>query len=190
MERREFCKGIALVPTSGAPLSIPGVADAATSEKAEAAGSSQAGKTAGSKELPEYAKNFLTSDMDGLGPDGKPTGIKATFTGASQANTRAEQAMQHKMKLTEEEQAILDGKEGEERVKLMKILVQFGNTFGAEKLVDLGGAPQSPALRAEPLANVLCALEELQRRGVVETTQSDHSAPIYSKAVSRNGTPV
>ena len=48
----------------------------------------------------------------------------------------------------------------------------------------------SPALRAEPLANVLCALEELQGRGVVETTESDHSASIYSKAVPRNGTPV
>jgi hypothetical protein len=47
------------------------------------------------------------------------------------------------MKLTAEEQAILDGKEGEEKAKLMKILVAFGNVFGAEKLVDLGGAPHS-----------------------------------------------
>ena len=93
MKRREFCKGVALVPATGALLSIPRVADAvtpdaATADKAVATGSSQAGKVAGSKTLPGYAENFLTSDMDGLGPDGKPTGIKATFTGASKANTK------------------------------------------------------------------------------------------------------
>jgi predicted aconitase len=47
------------------------------------------------------------------------------------------------MTLTEEEQGILDGKEGEEKAKLMKIVVAYGNAFGAEKLVDLGGAPHS-----------------------------------------------
>jgi len=44
----------------------------------------------------------------------------------------------------------------------------------------------SPALRAAPVASVLCALEELQRRGVVEKTGSDHSASTYSKAAARN----
>ena len=81
--------------------------------------------------------------MQGLGPDGKPTGQKATFTGASKADATVEKAMRHKMKLTKEEQDILDGKDGEEKAKLMKILVVFGNAFGAEKLVDLGGAPHS-----------------------------------------------
>jgi hypothetical protein len=66
-----------------------------------------------------------------------------TFTGASKANASVQEAMEHKMKLTREEQAILDGKEGEEKARLMKILVKFGNTFGAEELVDLGGAPHS-----------------------------------------------
>lgn len=60
----------------------------------------------------------------------------------------------------------------------------------ADSVEGIRGWWLSPALRAEPLAKVLCALEELQRRGVVETTQSDHSASVYSKAVSRNGTPV
>ena len=56
MKRREFCKGVALVPASGALLSIPRLVDAATAEKAAQAGSSQAGKAAGSKSLPGYAK--------------------------------------------------------------------------------------------------------------------------------------
>ena len=155
------------MPASGALLSIPRLVDAATAEKAAQAGSSQAGKAAGSKSLPGYAKNFLTSDMDGLGPDGKPTGQIATFTGASKANAVAEQAMKHKMKLTKEEQAILDGKEGKEKAKLMKILVQFGNTFGADELVDLGGAPHSNMfIGAGYMASMIKMLDECAKAGL------------------------
>jgi len=168
MKRREFCKGVALVPASGALLSpFPRLADAATADKAAPAGGSQAGKAAGSKSLPGYAENFLTSDMDGLGPDGKPTGMIATFTGASKKNSTVEKAMRHKMKLTREEQAILDGKEGKEKAKLMQILVQFGNTFGAEKLVDLGGAPHSNMfIGAGYMASMIKMLDECARAGL------------------------
>ncbi len=71
---------------------------------------------------------------------------KATYTGASKGNANVEEAMDYKMKLTEEGQAILDGKDGEEKAKLMKILVILGNTFGAEKPVDLGGAPHMSSM--------------------------------------------
>jgi predicted aconitase len=47
------------------------------------------------------------------------------------------------MPLTQEEQDIMDGKKGEALAKVMKIVVAHGNAFGAEKLVDLGGAPHS-----------------------------------------------
>jgi len=47
------------------------------------------------------------------------------------------------MPLTKEEQDIMDGKKGPELAKVMKIVVTHGNAFGAEKLVDLGGAPHS-----------------------------------------------
>jgi predicted aconitase len=141
MERREFLK---IVPA--AALGAAGLV--ATRSDAKGA-STPAGKaaqqasTAGQKRgVPDYAKDFLTSDMNGLGPDGKPTGQTMTFTGASQTGVTAETASKE-MTLTQEEQDILDGKEGEEKAKLMKILVAFGNTFGAEKLVDLGGAPHS-----------------------------------------------
>jgi hypothetical protein len=97
----------------------------------------------GTTELPVYAKGMKSSDTEGVGPDGKPTGQKATFTGASKADATAETAALHQMTLTQAEQDTLDGKEGPEKAKLMKILVAFGNTFGAEKLVDLGGAPHS-----------------------------------------------
>jgi len=137
MNRRQFikrstmaCAAVALLPGH-----LP-----AQEEKSAAQASSG---TPGTGKVPEYAKDMLHSDMDGIGPDGNPTGQKATYTGASKANARAEAAMKHKMKLTREEQAILDGKDGKEKAKLMKILVAFGNVFGAEKLVDLGGAPHS-----------------------------------------------
>jgi len=44
------------------------------------------------------------------------------------------------MKLTEEEQKILDGKEGEIKAKVMKTLVMYGDAFGAEKMVKITGA--------------------------------------------------
>jgi hypothetical protein len=105
--------------------------------------------------------------MNGLGPDGKPTGQKMTYTGASKANASVEEAMRHKMKLTREEQAILDGKDGEEKARLMKILVKFGNTFGAEELVELGGAPHSNMfIGAGYMASMIKMLDECARAGL------------------------
>ena len=41
------------------------------------------------------------------------------------------------MKLTEEQQAILDGAQGETLAKVMKTMVMYGETFGAEKMVPV-----------------------------------------------------
>ena len=41
----------------------------------------------------------------------------------------------YKMKLTPEQEAILNGSEGEVKAKIMDSLVMFGDMFGAEKLV-------------------------------------------------------
>jgi hypothetical protein len=49
---------------------------AATGSGASTAGSQQ-------QDVPVFAKDVLTSDMQGLNPDGKPTGQKATNTGVS-----------------------------------------------------------------------------------------------------------
>ena len=43
------------------------------------------------------------------------------------------------MKLTEEEQKILDGKEGEIKARVMKTLVMYGEAFGAEKMIKITG---------------------------------------------------
>lgn len=110
---------------------------------------------------------MLDSDMSGLDSSGKPTGMKATFTGASKKNAKAESAMKHKMKLTKEEQATLDGKEGEEKAKLMKILATFGNVFGADQLVDLGGAPHSNMfIGAEYMKSLIKMLDQCAKAGL------------------------
>ncbi len=43
------------------------------------------------------------------------------------------------MVLTERQRAIFDGKEGDVKAKVMKTLVMYGETFGAEKMVDITG---------------------------------------------------
>ena len=43
------------------------------------------------------------------------------------------------MELTREQRDILEGKEGEVKAKIMKTLVMYGDTFGAEKMVPVTG---------------------------------------------------
>lgn len=43
------------------------------------------------------------------------------------------------MQLTQEQQDILDGKQGETLAKVMKTLIQYGKVFGAEKMVPVTG---------------------------------------------------
>jgi predicted aconitase len=171
MKRREFVKGAAmvpLIPASGALLITPGCSDSTSPDKAaKVADKTSSGGSSGSGKVPDFAGSMLDSDMQGLGPDGKPTGMKATFTGASKANAVAEEAMKHKMKLTKEEQAILDGSEGEEKAKLMQIVVQFGNTFGADKLVELGGAPHSNMfIGAGYMSSMIKMLDQCAKAGL------------------------
>ena len=121
MKRRTFVKALPLaalplLPGCGtAPNDAPqgGSAQEANAQDTQARKGASGGRpsSGGSqdKKAPDWSKDFLTSDMQGLGSDGKPTGQKATFTGASKANATAEEAAKHQMKLTKEEQAILDG---------------------------------------------------------------------------------
>jgi predicted aconitase len=165
MKRREFVKAVPLTALAPAAVTVGHVETAAAAQTGEATGQASAGAS-GTGTVPEFADKMLTSDMEGLGPDGKPTGQKMTYTGASKADAAADTATSQ-MALTEEEQAILDGKEGEEKAKLMKILVTFGNAFGAEKLVDLGGAPHSNMfIGAEYMRAMIDMLEECADAGL------------------------
>ena len=72
MDRRKFIKCSTMACASIALLSkeLP-----AQTGKGESAGATEAAKAKGVKggPTPEYAKKMLTTDMQGLGPDGKPT---------------------------------------------------------------------------------------------------------------------
>lgn len=80
------------------------------------------------------------SDMTSYDADGKPT---AGFSDRSSKPKSDDPTAPYQMPLTDEEQAILNGDKGPELAKVMKIIVEFGNAFRAERLVDLGGAPHS-----------------------------------------------
>ncbi|NOR49456.1 MAG: twin-arginine translocation signal domain-containing protein, partial [Desulfuromonadales bacterium] len=75
MDRRKFIKTSAAACATVAlmPKLLP-----AQTDKAAAPASAGAAKAKGVKggPVPEFAKNMLHSDMNGLGPDGKPTGQK------------------------------------------------------------------------------------------------------------------
>ena len=161
MERRTFVKALPTLPVlTGAAIALDGTIQT----KMARGQSSSAGAQEG---VPEYAKNMLTSDMQGLGPDGKPTGQEMTFTGASKAAVTAEEAAKHRMSITADEQAILDGSKGPEMAKLMKIQVMFGNIFGADKLVDLGGAPHSNLYPGAPyMGSMIKMLDQCAKAGL------------------------
>ena len=87
--------------------------------------------------IPAYAGKLGISDMTAKDADGNPQpGFAHTSSKAQQADPKAP----YQMPLTKEEQDIMDGKKGPELAKVMKIVVAHGNAFGAERLVDLGGA--------------------------------------------------
>ena len=93
--------------------------------------------------MPDYASHMISSDMDGLGPDGKPDpNYRATGKGYSRDRSDDPLAVTE-MALTDDEKAILDGRDGEVKAKVLATIVAHGNCFGADKLVDLGGNPHS-----------------------------------------------
>jgi predicted aconitase len=136
MKRRDVLKAAAVVPVVGAVASISPVALKGSS--AQAATKKASSAASGTGKLPAYAGKIGISDMTAKGLDGKPQpGFAHTSSKARQADPKAP----YQMPLTKDEQDILDGKKGKELAKVMKIVVAHGNIFGAEKLVELGGAP-------------------------------------------------
>ena len=70
MKRRDFVKGVALLPATGALLSTTSLVPGAAVSAAQAQTSSGVA-SGGPAKVPDFAEYLLTSDMEGLGPDGK-----------------------------------------------------------------------------------------------------------------------
>lgn len=114
--------------------------------------------------LPDYAGKLGYSDMTGFDADGNP---QPGFNHRSSKPQQADPKALYQMPLTKEEQAIMDGERGPELAKVMKIVVAHGNAFGAEKLVDLGGAPHSSLFTGQDyLLPVIDLLQECADAGL------------------------
>ena len=82
---------------------------------------------------------MATHQLNGqIGTD--PNFTPTTHTGHARKHVKASDD-HPTMTLTAEEQDIYDGKKGPELEKAIKTVVAYGQLFGADKLVDLGGAP-------------------------------------------------
>jgi hypothetical protein len=133
MKRRTFVQIIPLAAL--APMALRALSGKPASAKSQAA-KATAGKD--TRALPDYAGKLQHSDGSVVHTDGTThQGFKHTSSKSQQTDPKAP----YQMPLTKEEQAIMDGKKGPELAKVMKIVVGYGNAFGAPKLVDLGGAP-------------------------------------------------
>ncbi len=148
MKRRKFVQSVVL--TTAASASAAGVLTSCDppAETKPPVSKVQLGASENGN-VPDWASNLKDSDMIGLGPDGKPDpGYNANGTG--HARTEVDPSQPFQMTLTQEEQYIMDGKQGDAKAKVMKTVVAFGNAFGATHLVDLGGAPHSSVFNAPP----------------------------------------
>jgi predicted aconitase len=153
VKRREFVKTVGAVSATGLLAGCdPSSETPSTSTASPGTGNATANPQEASTEAkatPDWVKNLRDSDMPGLGPDGKPD-LDYDANGTGHARVDVDPLKQHEMTLTQEEQDILDGKQGDAKAKVMKTVVMFGNAFGATHLVDLGGAPHSSVFNAPP----------------------------------------
>ena len=109
MKRRKFCQLVSLTPLSGVLLSCDGGAGP-TPAGSQAAGAQAEG-------APDWVRSLKDSDMVGLGPDGKPD-PNYNANGTGHARTDVDPTKPFEMTLTQEEQDILDGKEGDAKAKV------------------------------------------------------------------------
>ncbi len=163
MKRRDFIKAVPVAAL--APAALTANPEKAFSQQTQAGTTPGQGgvrhllsKPSGSPDHALYSER--QSDMLGLGPDGKPDpDYNATASGVTPKLTAYDPSKPpHQMKLTQEEQDILDGKKGKALAKVMRTVVDHGNLFGATKLVDLGGAPHTSFFTGSPAMTPLIEL--------------------------------
>ena len=158
MERRDFCKGLAVVPATGVLLSVPGCApapDGTQNGGAQQGASAQQGFKVGrtiqaNQSLDAAAYDHVHCDQFGIDYEGRPIADHLTGTGSDAGLTSHDPDDPHTMTLTREEQDILDGSQGETMAKVLMTIVAHGELFGATHLADAGGAPHSSLYTGSP----------------------------------------
>ena len=126
MRRRDFLKSAAAAPACAALVGETGAAMSQEASKSTA--SDTASGPLGARNLltkrpsdgvPEFVQHWRETDNDGIGPDGKQIpGYRSTRTGSAATKSAHDPAEPpHEMELTQEEQDILDGKQGRSQGK-------------------------------------------------------------------------
>jgi predicted aconitase len=173
MKRREFVKTIPAVALVSTVASItPEDAEAQSASSAAPAPQSSSGSSEGfSVANPTHddpgAHDHVHCDQFGIDAEGNPISDSLTGTGSDAGLKEHDPGRPHKMKLTEEEQGILDGSKGPVMAKVLKTIVMHGELFGAERLADCGGAPHSSLYTGSPWVEpVLEMFEEIADAGL------------------------
>ena len=168
MKRRDFLSSAAIVPVAGAAVPAALFTEAAEAQGADKG--SKAAKTAPkvrNLKHPAVDYDHPACDQFGIGPDGKPISDNLTGTGSDHVVKEHDPSKPHKMTLTQEEQDIINGSQGEVMAKVLKTIVRHGELFGAERLADCGGRPHSSLYTGSPwVTPVLEMFEEIADAGL------------------------
>ena len=176
MKRRDFVKTLpaaAIVTGVGCSRPENAVAVDAPPPAPQSSGGGGTGeatsfKVAGSTfdDPNDHHKNMYC-DQFGVDADGNPISDSLTGTGSDAGLKSHDPDKPHKMILTQEEQDILNGSQGETMAKVLKTIVKHGELFGAERLADCGGAPHSSLYTGSPWVEpVLEMFEEIADAGL------------------------
>ena len=173
MKRRELIKtipAVALVST-GAIIRLEdthaATAPVAVPDPQSSNGSSKGFRVANPSLEGPGAHDTVHCDQFGIDPEGNPISDSLTGTGSDAGLKAHDPDKPHEMTLTQEEQDILNGSQGETMAKVLMTIVMHGNLFGAERLADCGGAPHSSLYTGSPWVEpVLEMFEDIADAGL------------------------
>jgi len=124
-------------------------------------------KTETEKMSDSSAYENIQCDQFGIDYEGNPIADNLTGTGSDAGLKEFDPDKPHKMTLTQEEQDILNGSQGQVMAKVLKTIVMHGELFGAERLADCGGAPHTSLYTGSAwVAPVLDMFEEIADAGL------------------------
>ena len=173
MKRRELIKtipAVALVST-GAIIRLEdthaATAPVAVPDPQSSNGSSKGFRVANPSLEGPGAHDTVHCDQFGIDPEGNPISDSLTGTGSDAGLKAHDPDKPHEMTLTQEEQDILNGSQGDTMAKVLMTIVMHGNLFGAERLADCGGAPHSSLYTGSPWVEpVLEMFEDIADAGL------------------------
>ena len=175
MKRREFVKTLpAAALVSAAACSPAGDAVAvdtpapAPAADPQSSNASSNGFSVANPNLDDPgAHDTVYCDQFGIDSEGNPISDSLTGTGSDAGLKAHDPDKPHEMTLTQEEQDILNGSQGETMAKVLMTIVMHGNLFGAERLADCGGAPHSSLYTGSPWVEpVLEMFEDIADAGL------------------------